>query len=76
MKYRLILLLTLMSLLALPLSGITTAQETSKYSESPMLAERVAAGSTGAIQISPPLIVCLVTCPSACRMLTFIASRP
>jgi peptide/nickel transport system substrate-binding protein len=44
MKYRFILLLTLVSMCALPLSGITAAQEAPKYSESPMLAERVAAG--------------------------------
>ncbi len=43
MKYRLALVLVLISLLALPLSAIS-AQEGSKYGEAPMLAERVAAG--------------------------------
>ncbi len=45
MKYRIILLLTLVTMCALPFGGLTSAQETPKYSESPMLAERVAAGA-------------------------------
>jgi peptide/nickel transport system substrate-binding protein len=43
MKYRAMLLLVLVAMLALPFSGIS-AQEAPKYAESPMLAERVAAG--------------------------------
>jgi peptide/nickel transport system substrate-binding protein len=44
MKYRIILLITLVTMFALPLSGMISAQEAPKYGESPMLAERVAAG--------------------------------
>jgi hypothetical protein len=43
MKYRFILLLALITMLALPLSTIS-AQDNPQYGESPMLAERVAAG--------------------------------
>jgi peptide/nickel transport system substrate-binding protein len=43
MKYRIILMLVLITMLALPLSTIS-AQENKQYGESPMLAERVAAG--------------------------------